>query len=148
MCCLDSVNNVLFLKACLDLRDYEGPKCKLLLSFTVISDFTGPSFLIKLHLLSYVCLTQWISKFPGSFEIHWVRQYSVNITGFAGIVNPTVYKIEPNFTGLGGLIVIIFNTVYWYVLVQNLSQIWVAAVNNFTLFHCGLTNLLWLLYES
>ena len=21
------------------------------------------------------CLTQWISKLPGSFEIHWVRQY-------------------------------------------------------------------------
>ena len=24
------------------------------------------------------CLTQWISKLPGSFEIHWVRQYLVN----------------------------------------------------------------------
>ena len=23
------------------------------------------------------CLTQWISKLPGSFEIHWVRQYLV-----------------------------------------------------------------------
>ena len=25
------------------------------------------------------CLTQWISKLPWSFEIHWVRQYFINI---------------------------------------------------------------------
>ena len=26
--------------------------------------------------------TQWISKLPGSFEIHWVRQYLVNVVLF------------------------------------------------------------------
>ena len=43
----------------------------------------------------------WISKFPGSFEIHWVRQYLVNFTSLVGIVNGTVYKTEPVFTSLG-----------------------------------------------
>ena len=28
------------------------------------------------------CLPQWIWKFPGSFAIHWVRQYLVNIVLF------------------------------------------------------------------
>ena len=46
------------------------------------------------------CLTQWISKLHRSFEIHWVRQYLVNFMGLAGIVNATVYKTEPIFTGL------------------------------------------------
>ena len=32
------------------------------------------------------CLTQRISKLPGSFEIHWVRQYLVNFTALVGIV--------------------------------------------------------------
>ena len=27
-------------------------------------------------------LTKWISKLPGSFEIHWVRQYLVNVVLF------------------------------------------------------------------
>ena len=40
------------------------------------------------------CLTQWISELPGSFEIHWVRQYLVNFMGLAGIVNAIVYKTE------------------------------------------------------
>ena len=39
--------------------------------------------------------------FPGSFEIHWVRQYLVDFIGLAGIVNATVYKTEPIITGLG-----------------------------------------------
>ena len=26
----------------------------------------------------YYCLSQWISKLPGNFEIYWVRQYLVN----------------------------------------------------------------------
>ena len=47
------------------------------------------------------CLTQWISKLPGSFVIHWVRQYLVNFMGLAGIANATVYKTEPIFSGLG-----------------------------------------------
>ena len=42
-----------------------------------------------------------------SFEI---RQYLVNFTGLAGIINETDYKTEPIFTGLGQ-IVLIFNTV-------------------------------------
>ena len=46
-------------------------------------------------------LTQWIWKLRESFEIIWVRQYYVNFMGLSGIVNTTVYKTEPNFTGLG-----------------------------------------------
>ena len=34
--------------------------------------------------LTRYCLTQWISKLPWSFEIHWVRQY----------LNETVFGIE------------------------------------------------------
>ena len=26
-----------------------------------------------------LCRTQWISKLPRSFEIHWVRQYLLNV---------------------------------------------------------------------
>ena len=47
------------------------------------------------------CLTQWISKLLGSSEIHWVRHYLVNFTFWVGIVNATVYKTKPFFTGLG-----------------------------------------------
>ena len=47
------------------------------------------------------CLTQWISKLHGSFEILCVRQYLVNFTGPAGILNAIVYKTDPVFTGLG-----------------------------------------------
>ena len=47
------------------------------------------------------CFTEWNSKLPRSFEIRWVRQYLVNFTGLADIVNTTVNKTEPIFTGLG-----------------------------------------------
>ena len=43
------------------------------------------------------CLSRWISKLRGSFEINWVRQYLVNITGQAGIVNTTIYRTESSF---------------------------------------------------
>ena len=46
-------------------------------------------------------LTQWIAKLFGNFEIHCVRQYLVNFTSLAGIVNTAVYKATPIFTGLG-----------------------------------------------
>ena len=46
-------------------------------------------------------ITLWISKLPGSFQIHRVRQYLGNFMGLAGIVNATVYKTEPIMTGLG-----------------------------------------------
>ena len=45
------------------------------------------------------CVTRWISKLTGRFEIHWVRQYLINFTGLADIVNATVY--ETISTGLG-----------------------------------------------
>ena len=56
------------------------------------------------------CLTQWISKLPGSFEIKAVL--GKHFAGLAGIVNATVYKTEPIFTGQ---IMLIFNTVYIYI---------------------------------
>ena len=47
------------------------------------------------------CLTQWLSKLPGSFENHWLRQYLVNLMGLVGMVNATVYETEPIMTVLG-----------------------------------------------
>ena len=44
-----------------------------------------------------------LSTVPGSFEIHWARQYLVSLTGMAGIVKATIYNTEPK-------IVILFNT--------------------------------------
>ena len=55
---------------------------------------TSHLFQTKLHFIKY-CLTQWISKLPGSIEIHWVMQYLVNFTALVGIVNTTTYKTEP-----------------------------------------------------
>ena len=72
---------------------FTGPTYKLLLSLTVISGVYSSFIPNKLHLLSTVLLL-------GSFEIHWVRQYQVNFMGQASIVNTTVYKTEPIFTGL------------------------------------------------
>ena len=63
--------------------------------------FAGPLFKKKTTSTDY-CLTQWISKLPGSFEIHWVRQYSylVNFMGLVGRVNSCDYKTKPIFTCL------------------------------------------------
>ena len=62
----------------------------------VISD-VYKSFIPNKTIFIKYCLTQWISKFPGSFEIHWVRQYLVNFMGLVGIVNTIVYKTMSNF---------------------------------------------------
>ena len=60
--------------------------CKLPLSYMVISD-VHRSFLLNKTTFTKYCLTQWSSKLPGSFEIHWawsneihwvIRQYLVN----------------------------------------------------------------------
>ena len=56
------------------------------------------------------CLTQWISKLPRSFEIHWIRQNLVNFTGLMGIVNITIYKIVNFHRSWASQIVLIFNT--------------------------------------
>ena len=73
---------------------------KLLLSFTVILK-VHMFFITNRTAFTKYYLTKWISKLCGSFEIHWVRQYLINFTGLAGIVNTTVYKTEPIFTGIG-----------------------------------------------
>ena len=79
---------------------FTGPTYKLLSSLTAISDVYRSS-IRNITTFTKYCLTQWISKFPRSFEIQWVRQYLVNFTGLVGIVNVTVYKTGPIFTGLG-----------------------------------------------
>ena len=82
---------------------------KLLLSFTVISDVYR-SIPNKIIFTEY-CLIQWISKLPGSFEIHWVRQYRVNFMGLAGIVNKHFLQDRANFhRSSAWQIVLIFNT--------------------------------------
>ena len=67
---------------------FTCPTHKLFLSFMLISDVYR-SFIPNKTTFTKHCLTQWISKFPGSFEIHWVRQYLVNFTGVVGIVSAT-----------------------------------------------------------
>ena len=81
------------------VKIFTGPTYKLLLSLTVISDVCR-SFISNKTAFAKYCLTQWISKLPGNFDIHAVRQYLVNITGLADIVYATVYKTEPIFTCL------------------------------------------------
>ena len=71
---------------------------KLLSSFMVTLDVYR-SFIQNKTTFTKYCVTQLISKLP--FEIHWVRQYLVNFTGLAGIINTIVYKTEPIFTGHG-----------------------------------------------
>ena len=73
---------------------------ELLSSFTVISNVYRGLIGNETTFTKY-CFAQWISKLPGSFEIHWVRQYLINFMGLVGIVNANVYKTEPIFTGLG-----------------------------------------------
>ena len=68
-------------------------------NFTVISN-VYMSFIPNKTTFTKNCLTQWISKLPGSFEIHWAKQYLVNFTGLMGMVNVTIYKTKPVFTGL------------------------------------------------
>ena len=58
------------------------------------------SFIPSKTTFTKYCLTQWISKLPGSFEIHWVRQYLAYFLGLVGIVNATVYMTELILTGL------------------------------------------------
>ena len=70
-----------------------GPKYKLLLSVAVISHVYR-SFIFKNPTFFKYCLTLDFKQ-PGSFEIHWVRQYLVIIVGPAGIVKATFDKIEP-----------------------------------------------------
>ena len=72
---------------------------KLLLSLMVISAICR-SFIPNRTTFAKYCLTHWISKLPVSFEIHWVRQYLINLIGLAGIVNAMVCKTKPNFTGV------------------------------------------------
>ena len=59
------------------------------------------SFIWNKTTFTKYCLTQWISKFTKRFEIYWVRQYLVTFMCVAGIINATVYKSEPFFTGSG-----------------------------------------------
>ena len=61
---------------------FTGLTNKLLLSFIVISDMYR-SYIPNQTTFTKYFLTQWISKLPGSFEIHWSRQHRVNFTGLA-----------------------------------------------------------------
>ena len=70
----------------------------LVLSFTAISDVYR-SFIKNKIIFTNYCLSQWISKLPGKFEIHWIREYMVNVSGFVGILNPNVYETDPIFAG-------------------------------------------------
>ena len=86
---------------CQKLRKLFTVTWKLLLRFTVISDVYRIFIPNKTTFTKY-CITQWISKLPRSFEIKWLllMQHLANFTGVEGIVNATVYKTEPIFTGL------------------------------------------------
>ena len=84
--------------------------------------FTGSSF--KINYIYQVLLKGGFQSSPGCFEIHWVRHYLINLMGLVGIVNTTVYKTEPIFTGLRlWWIVLIFNNnILTYACSQNLHD--------------------------
>ena len=90
---------------------FTGPTHRLLLSFTVISEVYR-SFIPHKTAFTKYCLTQWISKFPGSFEIHWVRQYQVNFMDRSG--GHSKYKYLKDWVNFhrshAWQIVLIFNT--------------------------------------
>ena len=67
------------------MKIFTGWTYKLLLSLTVIANLCR-SFNPNKTIFTKYCLTQWISKLSGSFEIHLVGQYLVNLTSLAGIV--------------------------------------------------------------
>ena len=81
-------------------KTFTGPTYTFLLSFTVISDLYRSFITNKTTFIKY-CFTQWISKLPGSFEIHRFRPYPVNSIGLVGMVNATVYKTKPIIPGHG-----------------------------------------------
>ena len=87
----------------------KSPSCKFFWALWSVQMFTGPLFQIKRHIFTKFCLTQWISKLPGSYDIHWVRQHLVNFMGLAGIVNATVYKTANFHSSWTWQIVLIFN---------------------------------------
>ena len=58
----------------------------------------------------YQVLSQWISKLPGSLEIHWVKQHLVNFMSLAGKVNTTFHKTEPIFKSWVWQLLLNFNT--------------------------------------
>ena len=61
---------------------------------------TGPLFQINLHLISIVLVS--VFKIPHNSwdSLTKAAQYLVNFTGLVGIVNATIYKTKPIFTGL------------------------------------------------
>ena len=67
-------------------------KCKLLLSFTAISDVYR-SFISNKATFTTVLLSDFQSS-RGSFEIHWVRQYLVNFKDLVGIVNTLITRLN------------------------------------------------------
>ena len=78
---------------------FTGPTLKwFFFSFTDISN-VHKSFITNNSIFIEYCLTQWISKLPGSFEIHWVKQYLVNFMGLSGMINAIVCKTMPIFIG-------------------------------------------------
>ena len=70
-----SFDDVTMLKKYLQIRHTSY----IHVSFTTAPDFYG-SFLPNKATFAKHCLIQLISKLPGSFDIHWVRQYLVNFT--------------------------------------------------------------------
>ena len=70
------------------------------------------SFIPNEIILSKHCLTKCISTLHRSFEIHWVRQYLVNVMDLTGTVHTTSNKTEPIVKGIGYGKLSIFNTVY------------------------------------
>ena len=75
---------------------FTGPTYKLLLSFTVNSNVYR-SFIPTKSTFIKCCRNQWISKLPGSFDIHWVRQYLVYFTGLVGHCKRYGLQYRANF---------------------------------------------------
>ena len=100
-----------------DVITWPCPWYPLLVTKSSIQSLYSRSFVVvKRRLISVLkigmsCLTQWISKLPGSFEIHWVRQYLVNIVLFR-IKDLWTYEMTVNLKSnlyVGHVIFLIFD---------------------------------------
>ena len=94
---------------------YTGPTYKLFFSFAVISDVYW-SFIPNKTVFTMYCLTQWISKLLGSFEIHWVRQYLVNVRDLTCIVSNCLQDQANFHRSRSWQIVPTVDTAWWFLL--------------------------------
>ena len=89
---------------------FTGPTYESFSNLTIISDVYR-SFIRNKTIFTMYSLTQWISKPPGSFEIHWVCQYLPKFHAYSGHGKCNCLQDRPNFhRSRAWQIILTFNT--------------------------------------